>query len=393
MDRKVADTENDCLKCIKSGKSLRPVPLKMTDLPRTAWESLAIDINGPYQRFGGVSVVVLVDLYSRFVVAKVLHLTIADKLIEFLEEVFDKYGGYPRTIKMENGPPFQSSCKKFQDYLKAKNILCYHSTEIHPQQNGTAERYMKIVNKVAEKSNSAWEFRCDLKDRIKQHNRAPNRMTGVPPIDLIYGRKVRDGNLPLVGSAELEITPEEISERNDEIKQRTKELEDAKRGAKTCDLEQGDKILVERDERFKGKGISRFAPEPATVLERKSGDVTFRKADGSVMRRNVTKITKVPASALEQPGHELGQPSEEAPSIQDMVVEQAALQKRQQDEAQVELPRSYPKRHRKLPARYVILWTTTYQATTKQPWKLGRKRRNISHTIQFKTEKSCVNKA
>lgn len=233
MEKQVAETEASCLKCIKTGKAIKPSP-------RNRWQSIS---TYPYQCFGGVSVIVLVDLYSRFVVMKIVHSTTAEKVIEFLEEVCDKYGGYPRTLKMDNGPPFMSSCKKFQEYLKAKSITCYHSTELHPQQNGTAERYMQIVNKVAGKADNARDFRNDLKDRVRQHNRAPCRMTGVPPINLIYGRKIRDGILPLIGSAELDVSPDVILERNNEIKQRTKSLEDAKRGAKECDLDQGDKIF------------------------------------------------------------------------------------------------------------------------------------------------------
>ena len=50
---------------------------------------------------------VTIDEYSRFPIIKILKSTIADNVIRIWKEIFQVFG-FPRQVKTDNGPPFQS---------------------------------------------------------------------------------------------------------------------------------------------------------------------------------------------------------------------------------------------------------------------------------------------
>lgn len=58
-----------CTPCTLMSKRNSPMPMQRSNLPEAAWEELAIDFNGPYQIYGGAMVLVIVDSYSRFLIA------------------------------------------------------------------------------------------------------------------------------------------------------------------------------------------------------------------------------------------------------------------------------------------------------------------------------------
>jgi transposase InsO family protein len=281
---------NECEKCKVSKKPHNPTPMQMTNFPEEVWSKLAIDFYGPLKSFGDIYVLVIADYFSRFIVTKIVKSTSAITVIQALKEVFETYGNC-EILKMDNGPPFQSSA--FLKFLRNRGITAEHSTPLCPQQNGLVERYMRILNSIASISTSRKEFEKLLKERIEMHNVAPNRMTNKAPRDLMFGRKLRD-QIPFVGSAEVygdENEYLEMKERNDRIRYRAKEVEDRKRNAKEMEIDVGDTVLISREK--KKKTESRLLPAEATVESVRGGDMTLRFAGGQTLDRNVTKVRKV----------------------------------------------------------------------------------------------------
>lgn len=54
-----------CQTCAMNGRPEKPTPMKRILAPQTVWETIALDFNGPYARFGGVSILLIVDYRSR----------------------------------------------------------------------------------------------------------------------------------------------------------------------------------------------------------------------------------------------------------------------------------------------------------------------------------------
>lgn len=54
-----------CQTCATTGRPEKPTPMKRILAPQTVWETIALDFNGPYARFGGISILLIVDYRSR----------------------------------------------------------------------------------------------------------------------------------------------------------------------------------------------------------------------------------------------------------------------------------------------------------------------------------------
>lgn len=113
--------------------------------PKSVWEIVAVDFNGPYAKFGGIYILVLVEYRSRFVYARPVKSTNFETTRMALEDIFDKEG-FPKAIKSDNGPPYNG--EDYKQYCSERGIETIYSTPYFPQQNGLAECHMKLINKA-----------------------------------------------------------------------------------------------------------------------------------------------------------------------------------------------------------------------------------------------------
>lgn len=56
---------NACQTCAMNGRPEKPTPMRRIFAPQAVWETIALDFNGPYARFGGISILLIVDYRSR----------------------------------------------------------------------------------------------------------------------------------------------------------------------------------------------------------------------------------------------------------------------------------------------------------------------------------------
>lgn len=287
MDRDAEEYVQSCNSCTLVSRQGPPTPMIRTLLPSAPWDLLAIDYNGPYAKFGGISIVLIVDCYSRFLSACIVRSTSFNHLKPVLETIFNRYG-YPQTLKADNGPPFNG--QEYSDYLSSNGIGEAHSTPLFPQQNGTIERYMQLVDKAIQIALlDERDYKEVLAETIRAHNSAKHRVTGISPEELIFNRKVRR-NLPLFGDAKIELDTNRIKERDKHEKELAKAREDKKRGAKETSIEVGDTVVILRKSR--AKGDSRFDPTQWKVTAKHRGDLEL-ESDGSKTKRNVTMVKKI----------------------------------------------------------------------------------------------------
>ncbi|XP_055614742.1 uncharacterized protein K02A2.6-like [Uranotaenia lowii] len=134
-----------CQLCATCGRPEKPTPMERTFAPKNVWQTIALDFNGPYTKYGGISILVLVDYRSRFLIARPVKSTSFEHVIKVLEEVFDREG-FPENINTDNGPPFNG--QEYKEYCTERGINMIFSTPYYLQQNGLVEGYMKIINKA-----------------------------------------------------------------------------------------------------------------------------------------------------------------------------------------------------------------------------------------------------
>lgn len=305
-----------CEPCALMSRRTSPMPMQRSELPGAVWENVALDYNGPFAQYGGIYILLMVDRYSRFLIARPVKSTDFGSLRTVLEDIFDTYGTV-RSCMSDNGPPFFGA--EYNAFCATRGIEVKKSTPLDAQQNGGVEIYMKLVNKgMAAPSVEGGSWRRSLENTMAAHNAATCVATGVAPDVLMFGRKVRR-NLPLL-STEAEPAEREAIRRWDwSQKMAKKRLEDAKRSAKYAKIEIGDKVYVSRQ--TKGKGQTTFDPTVFTVIGKNHGTLQLLSPNGNIMLRTVTFVRKVP-SHRELTAIETGGSDEEAVPLADPVVVQ-----------------------------------------------------------------------
>lgn len=287
----------NCADCAITGRPELPVPLRSTQLPEEAWEKLSMDFNGPHSACGGRYILLVVDYFSRFVVAEFVRSTDIGSVRTALVPLFGLLGN-PAVIRTDNGPPFGGA--DWADFCKERGIQPEFSTPGNPQQNGLSERYMQVVNKITTIAVANNE-NCDeaLERAVSAHNAAVQRTTNVAPEVLLFGRK-RRGKVPFTGSAAVTINKEPLRKRDREEKSKTKDREDKKRRARPNAISVGDEVFMMRHP--KSKDQTPFDPTRFVVTEIKGGDMRIKDGSGREFKRNVSQLKKAPPSE-EKNGH------------------------------------------------------------------------------------------
>lgn len=288
MTRDAEAWVDSCAVCATNGKPEKPTPMQRVFAPSTVWETVAVDFNGPYLKYGGISILVIVDYRSRYVIAKPVKSTSFENTRKVLEAIFEKEG-FPQNLKSDNGPPFNG--EDYKRYCLERDINVIFSTPLHPQQNGLAESCMKIVNKaMAAASLSATNYVDELNAAVHAYNAAAHSVTGIPPEEVMMGRKIKRG-LPLLSRGKSTFDDDLLNTRDRQSKTLAKQREDLRRGARQCRVKPGDTVIVERQVRAKAE--SRFDPRKYTVVEEKNGMLVLNDSNGQILKRHVSQTKKV----------------------------------------------------------------------------------------------------
>lgn len=177
--------------------------------------------------------------------------------------------------------------------MLARGIKPVFSWPLNPQQNGAAEATMKHINRAVQ--NAAAEgtnIIAALEDRIQAHNSAVHSETGAIPSKVMFHRRLRTG-LPLLRPAEVSIDAEEMRRKDWGSKMKHKKAEDKRRRAKSPDIEPGDTVVLQRENKRKGETI--YDPTELRVKTRRQGDLVLTTNDGTEVRRDITKAKRMPA--------------------------------------------------------------------------------------------------
>ena len=294
MSTDIANWVRQCQGCVMVARPEKPVPMRRTLLPVAPWEALAIDYNGKHSECGDRMIVVLVDYFTRLVVANFIKSTDISSLTKFLDETFATYG-FPGSIRSDNGPPFNGA--EWINYCTSRGITVEKSTPAFPQQNGMVERYMQLINKAVTIAVATGQSADKgLYETVKAHNAARHRITGEIPEELMFGRKVRR-NLPLLEGKRINTGDLNLRERDWNEKERAGLRENKKRGARETCVQVGDEVLVKRTQKAKDQTI--FGPTKYKVTSREQGDVTMQGPSGEQVKRNVTQLKRLVNNGME----------------------------------------------------------------------------------------------
>ena len=184
-----------CVDCRQNKPSRRKPDGHMKPItpPRGTWERLAMDYVGPVPTSaqGNKYILVLTDLFSKFVVTKAVPDNTSMTAAKFLlYDVFMRYG-VPSEIVTDNGSHFTSSL--YESLVKLTG--CHHvkTTPYNPQANGQCERHNAtlVPNLVAlsNQSRSNWDHK--LAPTTFNYNSTQHDSTGFTPSNLMFARHPR----------------------------------------------------------------------------------------------------------------------------------------------------------------------------------------------------------
>jgi transposase InsO family protein len=289
IDREVEKHVKSCKDCLIVSQPNKPVPMARSSFPEEPWACLAMDILGPLPNRDYL--VVIIDYFSRYMELKFMKKTPSSAIIKFLSEIFSRHGN-PRSIKTDNGPQFVSH--EFEEFCKLNNIQHVTSPPYWPQANGLVENMNDTLGKRLEIAhNNKLNYQQEINKFIMMYNTTPHGTTNVAPSELIFKRVIRD-KIPSIQDVYIEPVLEEAKDMDMIRKQKGKEREDTRRGAKETDLDVGDRVLL-RNVLFPNKLTPTFDSEEYEVVERENSEVLIKNRFGKMVRRNISHVKKIPS--------------------------------------------------------------------------------------------------
>lgn len=282
MDADIEQCVKQCSNCQEMGSSQPTAQLHPWEWPAQPWSRLHLDFAGPFMN---CMYLVLVDAHSKWLDVKIMKDITTATTVKSLREIFATHG-IPRTIVTDNGPSFTS--EEFTRFMKVNGIRHITSAPYHPSTNGLAERGVQTMKNGLKQMQSG-TVEEKLAKFLFKYRITPHTTTGVPPSELLMGRKLR---------SRLDLLFPDVSNTVTGRQLKQKELHDKKKGVRI--FKEGDPVYVED---FSTSRHTRWIPG---VVRKVTGPLSYQVdlENGSMVRRHVDSVkareTKPPDS-IEQP--------------------------------------------------------------------------------------------
>ena len=274
LDKLCEETVRKCFKCQIATDVKTRDPLQMTVLPSGPWECISID----FAEVGGKYVLVVIDDYSRFPIAEVIHSTSASVVIPRLDKLFATFG-VPGTLRSDNGPPFSS--KDFKTFAETLGFKHKRVTPLWPEANGEAERFMRTLKRLLHTAGQD-DWKAMLPTFMRNYHSTPHCTTGIAPAIAFFKRSFRN-KLPQVSSNFHEGGETEVMrQRDNENKALMKSYADVHRKVAENNIEIGDNVFI-RQKRV-NKFSTPYSAVPLTVTDKKHSMITAENAQRRVTR-------------------------------------------------------------------------------------------------------------
>lgn len=273
ITRQIKEMVERCEICCQYSQT-KTEPLMTTPLPARPWQKVAADIfqwkNGHY--------IVVVDYYSRYIEVANLPTLTTSTTVERLKVIFARFG-VPEILVTDNGPQFAST--DFATF--AQNYGFNHTTSSprYPQSNGEAERAVRTVKQLLNKS-------PDPQKALLAYRATP-LAHGLSPAQLLMGRRIRS-TVPTTPQALKPAWPNlrAFEEKDKELKVKQRKSFNLRHRTKDLPvLVQGQRVWI------------RTAQTTATVQGPASTPRSYTvETDQGSLRRNRAHLTVLPERSL-----------------------------------------------------------------------------------------------
>ena len=267
MNAEIDQLMRSCSVCQETRPSPPTAPLHPWEWPSKPWSRLHLDFAGPYM---GNMFLVIVDAHSKWMDAYIMSSITSTRTINKLSELFSIHG-LPQKVVTDNGTSFTSS--EFQEFMASNGIKHVTSAPYHPSSNGLAERAVQSF-KLGLKKTPGKNIQVCLSKYLFKYRITPHSTTGVPPAELLMGRRLR---------SKLDLLYPELSDRVEREQRRQKQFHDSGKPARVFTV--GDHVYA--------KNFSNTGPKwlPGAVIE-VTGPLSYQiqLQDETIVRRHVDSV-------------------------------------------------------------------------------------------------------
>lgn len=157
---------------------------------KSIWTDLAIDCMGPFELVEiKIHVLVVIDMFSKFMIARIIHEPNSQSIIRVLREIFYGFGA-PNTVLSDNATNFTS--QEMSVFFAYWGVKHKRTTAYNPQGNGIVERaiqtlkrsFVKLLQVIVNPEEA-------LVAAVSTYNNSFHRNTKMIPFELIFKRKMK----------------------------------------------------------------------------------------------------------------------------------------------------------------------------------------------------------
>ena len=285
IEENVREYVGTCLICARSKPNNTSGQVQQkTRFVGRVWENVSLDFMGPYPRTrnGKKFILVVTDMFSKWVEIVPVSVCTAKKTLEVLTEIFSR-NGYPRTLLTDNASSFK--CKLWEDQCLKWNVEIWTTPVYHPRANPTErvnQEIKKIIRTNLDFSHRTWDEKLS-EIGFSLRNRW-NESTGRTPAELMYGRELMRPGEWIISQEEKKDDVEEVREeaRKKALEKRkefcTRRNKENVRNGKMTNFEVGNLVLVKEHKLSNAAGdvVAGFCPKyssPKKIIEKISEDV------------------------------------------------------------------------------------------------------------------------
>lgn len=222
MDKEVTDYVNKCMVCkeTKATNVNQNAPMGEYRDPKEPFRMLALDYMGPLptSKKGNRFILVVIDVFSKFVFIKPLRQQSAKLTMDYLKnEVFLRYG-VPEIIISDNGPQFRSEA--FKAFLESFKVKPWLTAYYHPQANPTEAANKTIVTAIRaymsdEAPHDTWDEK--IAEITYALNSSTHSSTKAPPNVIVFGKRLPEEGDQHEGGEHDQISQSRIKEMREKV--------------------------------------------------------------------------------------------------------------------------------------------------------------------------------
>ncbi len=293
IDTEAENLIKACLPCQSTMPQSVPEPLHPSTMPSRPWETVHIDLCGPFPT--GESLLVCVDACSRWPEVAILHTTTSKVIIHHLQKFFVTHG-LPEQVVSDNGSNLVSI--EIESFFSSNGIRHRKVTPYWPQANATVERFNRTLEKAIRTAHiEGKDWRHELDPFLLSYRATPHAMTGASPAKIMFGRDIRT-KLPQLHTSEQSPVLDSAIARDQRNKQKMQQYSDKKNRAQPSAVKEGDMVLLKQPKT--NKLSTSFDPNPYQVVKRHGSSVLIQRGNDPAIMRNVSLTRKVEKSVDQQ---------------------------------------------------------------------------------------------